>query len=90
VLYRQDFLRSAAKAVAAAVALPGYGGMKNSFATERPRQTKIADLAVVRLREKGSKGQPRAFLEITTNSDLNGVSGESFMDTPRQLAQILL
>jgi L-alanine-DL-glutamate epimerase-like enolase superfamily enzyme len=89
MLYRRDFLRSAASAATAAVVLPDHWRTENSFAAESPRQAKIADLAIIRLREKGGNGQTRAFLEVTTNSDLNGVSGELFLDTPRQLDEML-
>jgi len=50
---------------------------------------KITDLTVIRLREKGSTGQTRAFLEVTTDSDVDGVSGELFMDTPGRLNEML-
>jgi L-alanine-DL-glutamate epimerase-like enolase superfamily enzyme len=89
MLHRRDFLRSATGAATAAMVLPDPWGTKNSSAAETPRQAKIADVAVVRLREKGGKGQPRAFLEITTNSGPNGVSGELFLDTPQQLTKML-
>ena len=89
MLCRRDFLRSAAATATAALFLPDPWATKNSFATESPRQAKIADLAVIRLREKGGNGQTRAFLEIATNSDLNGVSGELFLDTPQKLSEML-
>jgi len=89
VLLRRDVLRSAATATTAAILLPDTWAPKDSLAAESPRQVKIADLAVIRLREKGGNGPTRAFLEITTNASLSGVSGELFMDTPRQLEKVL-
>jgi L-alanine-DL-glutamate epimerase-like enolase superfamily enzyme len=89
MLHRRDFLRSAASAATAVIVLPTPWGTRNSLAAERPRQAKIVDLAVLRLREKGGNGPTRAFLEVTTNSDLNGVSGELFLDTPQRLNELL-
>lgn len=89
MLHRRDFLRSAATAATAGVVLPAPRGTKSSFAAESPRQAKIVDLAVIRLREKGGKSPTRAFLEITANSNANGVSGELFLDAPQQLTRML-
>ncbi len=88
MLDRRDFLRCTATA-ATTILLSDSWRMRATTAAESSRQTKITDLAVIRLREKGRNGQARAFLEITTDSDFDGVSGELFMDTPRQLNDML-
>lgn len=88
MLDRRDFFRCTATA-ATTILLPDSWRMRATTAAESSRQTKITDLTVIRLREKGRNGQARAFLEIATDSDFDGVSGELFMDTPRQLNEML-
>lgn len=48
----------------------------------------IADLRVIRLREKGGRGKVRSYLEIATNVGLRGMSGELYLDTPRKLDEL--
>ncbi len=48
----------------------------------------IADLRVIRLREKASRGKVRSYVEITTDSGIHGMSGELYLDTPRKLDEL--
>ena len=57
-------------------------------ATEADAHGRISGLQVIRLREKGGS-RIRSFLEITTDLDARGISGELFQDTPQQFEKLM-
>jgi L-alanine-DL-glutamate epimerase-like enolase superfamily enzyme len=54
---------------------------------EEDADARIAGMQVIRLREKGSS-KSRSYLEITTDRGPRGISGELYLDTPRQLDEL--
>lgn len=87
MLTRRTFLGSAG-GVAASALFPSGHWSGEVIAAEEDADARIADLQVVRLREKGSRGTGRSYLEITTNLGIRGISGELFQDTPRRLDEV--
>ncbi len=86
MLTRRMFLGLATGAAASALFTTRHGCQ--TVAGEGHAEVKIADLRIVRLREKGSRGKSRRYLEITTHLGIRGISGELFQDTPRQLDEL--
>jgi L-alanine-DL-glutamate epimerase-like enolase superfamily enzyme len=86
MLTRRTFLGSATGGAASAL----FTGRCRcpAVAAEKHAEARITDLRVVRLREKGSRGKSRSYLEVTSNVGIRGISGELYQDTPRQLDQL--
>lgn len=86
MLNRRVFLGSATGLSVAA--LIGSGRSSSAFTADGHADARITDLGVIRLREKGSRGKSRSYLEVTTNDGIHGTSGELFQDTPRKLDEL--
>jgi len=84
MLTRRTFLQSTGGVAAwSLLATP-----EAAAAAEQGADAKITDLRVVRLREKGDGGRGRSYLQITTDRGVSGISGELYLDTPRQLGEL--
>ncbi len=85
MLNRRTFLGSMAGASAAAISAKGHRVVS---ACEQFERAKIADVRVIRLRDKNGSSKIRSFLEITTDCGIYGLSGELYQDTPRELEEL--
>lgn len=84
---RRTFLGSAVGATAATI-LSRIHRSRGALADEPRDDARIEDIQVVSLRDKGSNGRGRSYLEIATRAGTRGFSGELFMDTPRKLGEL--
>lgn len=86
MLTRRTFLGSVGGVAASSFCPNGHLG--EACATEADAHGRISGLQVIRLREKGGS-RIRSFLEITTDLDARGISGELFQDTPQQFEKLM-
>ena len=86
MLTRRTFLGSVVGVAASNFCPNGHCG--EACATEADEHARISGLQVIRLREKGGS-RIRSFLEITTDLEARGISGELFQDTPQQFEELM-
>ena len=86
MLNRRTFF-AAATSVTASALMASKRSLR-AMAADGRADASIADLRVIRLREKGGRGKVRSYLEIATNVGLRGMSGELYLDTPRKLDEL--
>jgi L-rhamnonate dehydratase len=79
---RRTFLHALAGGSAAAALPRALAGQQAAT------PVKIAEVGVVRLREKGGSGGGRPFLKVRTDDGTVGTSGELFQDQPRRLEEL--
>lgn len=84
MLTRRTFLGSAIGAATSALC---SNDPRWANAAEVDGGNEVASLQVIRLREKGGK-KSRSYLEITSKLGVRGISGELYLDTPRQLNEL--
>ncbi len=84
MLTRRIFLGSATGIAASTLA----NAQAYCWAARATVDATISDVRVIRLRDKSGRGNVRPYLEIATDQGMCGISGELFMDTPRQLTEL--